>query len=70
MANQNCNEWKFQIHWNKFGWVNPIICIEQKTQFCVSFRKICLKDNNKTAHWFGYQKLKPLDIKKNQGKAH
>ena len=22
-ANQNWNEWKFQIHWNKLEWVNP-----------------------------------------------
>ena len=28
MANQNCNDWNFQIHWNKLEWVNPRSHIE------------------------------------------
>ena len=27
-ANQYCNGWKFQKHWNKLEWVNPRICDE------------------------------------------
>ena len=23
-ANQEWNDWKFQIHWNKLSWVNPM----------------------------------------------
>ena len=36
MANQNWNDWKIQIHWNKFEWVNPRSRIERKNPFCVS----------------------------------
>ena len=39
MANQIWNDWKFQIHWNKLEWVNPISCIEVKNPFCVSYKK-------------------------------
>ena len=28
---------------------------------CVSSKMFYTKDNNKTAHWFGHAKLKPLD---------
>ena len=60
-ANQNWNNWKFQIHWNKLEWVNPIIFDEQNNPYCVTYKKFYMKDNNKTAHWFGHTKLKPLD---------
>ena len=30
MANQNWNDWKFQIHRNKIEWVNPRNFIERK----------------------------------------
>ena len=29
-ANQEWNDWKFQIHWNKLEWVNPRDCDERK----------------------------------------
>ena len=32
-----------------------------KKSICVSSKKNCLTDNNKTAHWVGQSKLKPLD---------
>ena len=51
----------FQIHWNKLEWANPISCIEGKNLFCVSSKKLCLKDNNKIAHWVGHSKFKNLD---------
>ena len=35
-ANQDWNDWKFQIHWEKLEWVNPINCNEQKNPHCVS----------------------------------
>ena len=35
-ANQACNDWKFQIHWNALEWVNPRIRYEQRIFFCVS----------------------------------
>ena len=62
MADQNWDDWKFQIHWNKLEWVNTRSCIEGNNPFCVSPNKFIFKDNNKTAHWVGFQKLKPLDI--------
>ena len=48
--NQDWNDWKFQVHWNKLEWVNPSSRVERKHSFCVSF-KSCLKDNVKNAHW-------------------
>ena len=56
--NTNWNEWKFQIHQNKFEWLNPRDPNEQKNPFCVSSNFLCLKDDNKTAHWVDHQKLK------------
>ena len=40
MANQNWNDWKFQIYWNKLEWVNPRSHIEQKIHF------VCLLKNS------------------------
>ena len=60
MANQNWNGWKFQIHWDKLEWVNPRIRNEKKPTLC-AFQKFYLEDNNKTAHWVGHSRLKPLD---------
>ena len=33
MENQNWDNWRFQIHWNKLGWVNQRDCIERKIHF-------------------------------------
>ena len=69
MENQNWNDWRFQMHWNKLEWFNPRIRIEQNNPLCESSKRICLEDNNKTAHWVGHSELKPLDtmifLKKN-----
>ena len=61
MENQSCNEWKFQIHWNKIEWVNPRSRDEGKNPYCVSYKKLFLKDNNKNAHWVVHSKLKTLN---------
>ena len=42
MAYQSCNEWKFQIHWNKLEQVNPRSCMEGKNYFCISTKKFIL----------------------------
>ena len=34
-ANQACNDWKCQIHWNKLECVNPRIHDEKKSSLCV-----------------------------------
>ena len=62
MVDQVLNYWKLQINWNKLEWVNPRSRIEGKNPFCVLSKKLCLKDNNKTAHRVGPLKLKPLYI--------
>ena len=61
MSNQNFNECKFQIHWNKLEWVNPRNCNERKNPFLCLLKYIYLKDYNKTANCVGHSKLKPLD---------
>ena len=35
IENQNLNDWKYQIHWNKLEWLNPRTCIEQKKIVCL-----------------------------------
>ena len=70
MKNQSWNDWKFQIHCDKLEWVNPRSYIEGKNTFCVSSRKLFLKDNNKTAHWVGQSKFKTLEIKYVLKKQH
>ena len=60
MENQCWNDWKFKIHWNKLEWVNPRNCSELNNTLFVSSKKFYLKDNNKTSHWVGHSKLKPL----------
>ena len=56
MANQNWNEWKFQIHWNKLEWVNSRSRIEGNNPSCASSKILFLRGNNKTAHWVGHSK--------------
>ena len=50
MANQNLNDWKFQIHYNKIWWVNQRTRIEQKNSIFVCLIKDMFENNNKTAH--------------------
>ena len=38
-ANQDWNDWKFQIHWNKLWWVYPRSHDELKNRFCVSSKE-------------------------------
>ena len=35
-ANQEWNDWKFQIHWNKLERINPRSCYERKISIFVS----------------------------------
>ena len=41
--------------------MNPRNRNGQKNPFCVSYKKWYTKDNNKTAYWVGYAKIKSLD---------
>ena len=59
MANQNWNDWKFQIHWNKLEYLNPISRNEQNNLLFVSSKILCLKDNNKTVYCVGHSKVYP-----------
>ena len=61
MDNQNWNDWKFQINCNNREWVNPFSRNEVNNPFFVFSKDLYLKGNNKTAHWVGRSKLKPLD---------
>ena len=62
MVNHNWNDQKFQINLNELEWVNLRSRIEQKNPLCVSFKNLCLKDNNKNVHWVGHSKFKLLEI--------
>ena len=60
-ANQEWCDWKFQIHWNKHEWVNPMSHNERKI-YLVCLQKNCFKHNNKPAHWVVHSKLISLNI--------
>ena len=60
MVNLSWDDWKIQIHCNNHEWVNIINSSEEKNPFYTSSKKFYLKDINKTSHWEGYSKLKPL----------
>ena len=59
-ANQDWNDWKFQIHWNKLEWVNSRSRDERKINFvCLFINRF--KYNNKPAHWVVHSQLRSLD---------
>ena len=62
MANLNCIDWRFQIHWNKIERVNPRSRIEGKNPFCVYTKKFYLKYDDKPSRWVGHSKLNTLDL--------
>ena len=45
-----------------FEWVDPKSTPKRVKPFSVSLKKSCIDNNDRTAHFFGRSKLKPLDI--------
>ena len=61
-ANRWWNDWKFQLHWNKLEWVDPISTPKRVKPYSVSSKKIYISKNDRTDHFVGHSKLKELDI--------
>ena len=61
-SNSWCNDWKFQLHWNKLEWVDPKSTPKIVKLFSFSSKKLYIGKNGRTAHFLGYYKLKELDI--------
>ena len=51
---------KFQLHRNKLEWIYPRQQYDSKNQFCTSTFKYLIKDGNKSCHFVGNSKLKPI----------
>ena len=59
-ANKWWNDWKFQLHWNNFEWVDPKYLIKRDKPYSVYSKKFYLNKKYRTARWVGYYKLKEL----------
>ena len=58
-ANSWWNYWKFQLHWNKLEWINPISLI--KIFFFSFFNYIYINKGDIKSNWVGHFKLKEFD---------
>ena len=56
------NYWRFQLHWNKLEWVDPISTPKRVKPYSVSSKKFYISKNDRTDHFVGHSKLKELDI--------
>ena len=56
-ANENCNDYKFQIHCNELEWVNPKGRNMKINNFCTSLCKFYTKDEIIRCHWVGHSKM-------------
>ena len=56
------NDWKFQLNWNMFEWVDPKITPKRVKSFSVSSKKFYINNKDRTAHFVGHFTLTPLDI--------
>ena len=56
--NSNCNYWKFQLHWNKLEWVNPICKIKRRKIYSTSSKKFYINKYLRKARWVGHVILK------------
>ena len=59
-ADQNWNNWKFQMHWNMLEWVHPRSKIVRKEAYSTSSKKYCTEKYDRMAHWIRYSKIKTL----------
>ena len=57
-ANKWWNDWKFQLRWHKFEWVDPKSTIKRDKPYSVSSKQFYLRKNYITDHWFGPYKIK------------
>ena len=60
--NQEWCDWKFQIHWHKLEWVNPMSCDEINKYILCVYKNGYFRENNKPVHSVGHLKLGSLDI--------
>ena len=56
------NDLKFQLHWSILEWVDPKSTPKRVKPFSVSFKKLYINNNDRTAHFVLHYKLKELDI--------
>ena len=53
-ANNHWNDWKFQLHWNKFEWVDSNDRDHKNNPFCNFIFKDYIKDGNESFRFFGH----------------
>ena len=52
-ANNCWDDWKFQLHWNKLEWVNPISQTKRNKTFQF-LQFLNLNKVDRTSHWVGH----------------
>ena len=60
-TNNNWNDWRFQLYWDKLEGVDPKHQDHKKNPFCTLTYNFYIKDGNKSCHFFGDSRLKPID---------
>ena len=60
-ANDYCNYWRFQLHWNKLEWVDQEMRKIKKNPFCSSTQQFYIKNGKLACHFVGHSKLNPID---------
>ena len=61
-THENCNDRKFQIHWDNLEWVVTKVLHVKKIHFCTSSQKFYIKDKYMPNHWVGNSLMKPIDV--------
>ena len=57
-ANGYCSDWRFQLHWYKLEWINPISKIKREKPYSVSSKIFYINKVDRTSYWVGYSDLK------------
>ena len=57
-ANRWCNDWKFQLYWDKLEWVYPKYNPKRVKPFSVYSKNLYISKNDRKAHFVSHSRLK------------
>ena len=58
--NDNWNDWKVQLYWKNINWADQNEQDTRNNTLCSLNNKFYIEDGNKSCHYVGYSKLKPI----------
>ena len=53
-SNAHWNDWRFQFHWNKIGWVDQKTINIKRNTLCYSIHKFYIKYGKKVCNFVGH----------------